>query len=449
MKRNKTEQRIFEAADALTPEPPSFETVTQGVDWSEVARKTRSAKRVRWPVIVAAATAASLLIGTSIGLIVWKASSKQSQPSLRMAKSISLEEASDVVVPAEKLAFLSDFSEKAIQTVRSSNGTNSFAFSPLSYYLNLGAFYSLTSQSYEDSIHRLGASDQADLSRLVGDLSKRIFVDDAHPYHKSRIVSANLVADFASAFDQEGVQKITDDLYASYINDASRASEDLDSFISQTSDGAVATYPWEKPGNGKVSFLSCLYADVPYPYPFPERPMASLPFNGEGSYDYYRGDQLATGIVLDEEYVAFRMGDFRFVKPLSSSLADFFAVHPFHECFVNDDMQEYQITLTLPKVEVDSSLDLLGVAKGTGLCTEGSFVFADDTAPHDFENLRQDNHLEFSNLGVKAYSGTSSQAIPMWAPVAEIALDSPFAFEILGRDDIVLYYGEITSLAVH
>lgn len=38
MKRNRTEKRVFEAADALTPEPPSFESVTKGVDWVTVAQ---------------------------------------------------------------------------------------------------------------------------------------------------------------------------------------------------------------------------------------------------------------------------------------------------------------------------------------------------------------------------------------------------------------------------
>lgn len=41
MKRNRTEKRVFEAADALTPEPPSFESVTKGVDWVTVAQNGR------------------------------------------------------------------------------------------------------------------------------------------------------------------------------------------------------------------------------------------------------------------------------------------------------------------------------------------------------------------------------------------------------------------------
>ena len=45
MKKNKTERRIFEAADALTPEPRSFESVTKGVDWGAVAQKDRPSPR--------------------------------------------------------------------------------------------------------------------------------------------------------------------------------------------------------------------------------------------------------------------------------------------------------------------------------------------------------------------------------------------------------------------
>ena len=47
MKRNRTERRVFEAADALTPEPPSFESVTKGVDWDTVAQNGRPSPRRR------------------------------------------------------------------------------------------------------------------------------------------------------------------------------------------------------------------------------------------------------------------------------------------------------------------------------------------------------------------------------------------------------------------
>lgn len=47
MKRNRTEKRVFEAADALTPEPPSFESVTKGVDWDTVAQNGRPSPRRR------------------------------------------------------------------------------------------------------------------------------------------------------------------------------------------------------------------------------------------------------------------------------------------------------------------------------------------------------------------------------------------------------------------
>ncbi len=47
MKRNRTERRVFEAADALTPEPPSFESVTKGVDWVTVAQNGLPSPRRR------------------------------------------------------------------------------------------------------------------------------------------------------------------------------------------------------------------------------------------------------------------------------------------------------------------------------------------------------------------------------------------------------------------
>lgn len=72
MKRNKTEKRVFEAANSLTPEPSSFENATREVDWSNVAQSChpkQSKHRFFVPVIVAASAiclAAAVAIPTSI-----------------------------------------------------------------------------------------------------------------------------------------------------------------------------------------------------------------------------------------------------------------------------------------------------------------------------------------------------------------------------------------------
>ncbi|MDY6392714.1 MAG: hypothetical protein SPL80_07735 [Bacilli bacterium] len=72
MKRNRTEKRVFEAADALTPEPPSFERVTKGVDWVTVAQNGLPSPRRRRILVptaiagLAACVAAAVIIPLAV-----------------------------------------------------------------------------------------------------------------------------------------------------------------------------------------------------------------------------------------------------------------------------------------------------------------------------------------------------------------------------------------------
>ena len=72
MKRNRTEKHVFEAADALTPEPPSFESVTKGVDWDAVAQNVHPSPRRRRILVptaiagLAACVAAAVIIPLAV-----------------------------------------------------------------------------------------------------------------------------------------------------------------------------------------------------------------------------------------------------------------------------------------------------------------------------------------------------------------------------------------------
>lgn len=70
MKRNKTEQRIFEAANRLTPEPPAFSEIEKKVDWREVASKSKADKRKpSWILPVSIGGAICSIIAVVIAII--------------------------------------------------------------------------------------------------------------------------------------------------------------------------------------------------------------------------------------------------------------------------------------------------------------------------------------------------------------------------------------------
>ena len=68
MKRNRTERRVFEAADALTPEPPSFESVTKGVDWEAVAQNDRPSTRRRRILVPMAIAGLAVCVAAAIAI---------------------------------------------------------------------------------------------------------------------------------------------------------------------------------------------------------------------------------------------------------------------------------------------------------------------------------------------------------------------------------------------
>lgn len=73
MKKNDVEKRIREQADALTPEPPSFEAIEKKIDWNQVAASARPNKPSRrFFVPVAIAASALLVVGATVGVIVYQ-----------------------------------------------------------------------------------------------------------------------------------------------------------------------------------------------------------------------------------------------------------------------------------------------------------------------------------------------------------------------------------------
>ena len=70
MRLSKIERRIFEAAEKLTPEPPSFDAIDAKVNWEEVASKARPSHKMPRLVPFAIAGSICLAAGLVVGLVV-------------------------------------------------------------------------------------------------------------------------------------------------------------------------------------------------------------------------------------------------------------------------------------------------------------------------------------------------------------------------------------------
>lgn len=70
MKKSKIEKHLFDEADSLISDVPSFESIDKRVDWDDIAGKTSRQKRIHWGAIAATACACSLIVGVTLGLTI-------------------------------------------------------------------------------------------------------------------------------------------------------------------------------------------------------------------------------------------------------------------------------------------------------------------------------------------------------------------------------------------
>ena len=77
MKRNKIEQRLLDAADALVDKVPSFETINNQTDWDKVAESGEPAKRPSWLVPAAIAATAVLAVSAVTGSLIYHFSAQK------------------------------------------------------------------------------------------------------------------------------------------------------------------------------------------------------------------------------------------------------------------------------------------------------------------------------------------------------------------------------------
>ena len=70
MKKSKIEKHLFDEADSLISDVPSFESIDKRVDWDDIASKTGRQKRIHWGAIAATACACSFVLGITLGLTI-------------------------------------------------------------------------------------------------------------------------------------------------------------------------------------------------------------------------------------------------------------------------------------------------------------------------------------------------------------------------------------------
>ena len=70
MKKSKIEKHLFDEANSLISDVPSFESIDKRTDWDEVASKTGKHKRIHWGAIAATACACSFVLGITLGLAI-------------------------------------------------------------------------------------------------------------------------------------------------------------------------------------------------------------------------------------------------------------------------------------------------------------------------------------------------------------------------------------------
>ncbi|MBO4540896.1 MAG: hypothetical protein J5736_02870 [Bacilli bacterium] len=372
--------------------------------------------------------------------------SENSNSKLILSKKITQEIAEQTRIEPETISSLDRFFKQSI-TELGSDGDN-YVFSPLSYYLGLSSLYSLSEDENQKTISSLNANSKSDLKKLSGDVAKRVFSGTGYEIHSQ---TANLIIDDADAFDDEAKSQITDELFCSYLGRNYSESE-LNEWVSSYSGGVLSEYQGPEIEKGTTTFLNGVYFDMPYETAFDEEKDRFLPWSGKGNYRFMHGETSTRYAYKSDSYDAFELSlsdypyKIRFVQPHGKSLREFFDKNVFSACFIQPPTSARSMQfVTMPYVYFSSHIDLLPLAKKQGFfSSEEEIIYRNvDFAP---KTLIQSTTMQFAQTGVRAISITQESLIPAEQPELSFVLDSPYAFEILGRDNLILFHGEISTL---
>ena len=376
---------------------------------------------------------------------------QHSSGHLYKAKSIDNSIANNERVDSDVLNNLNELSNNSIDYIRNIN-EESFIISPLSYYLSIATMYSLSSSELSgDLLDLFSAKDKNDLSKQISSLIKRISLSKENGLTDPVVKIANLIIDDSSALD-DNIEFICDNLYSSYIK-GNATKKDMDKWIDYLSEGSLKTYDGVLPESEFLSFINGIYFDMNYELMFETARDLYQPFNGNGNYRFMNGDTYFKYAYKGDEYDAFALRftneDYciRFVQPHDEPLKSFFKNHSFVSCFElkqESDMQKHM--LKMPYLTFKSELDLLNLAIEQGFFNDNEIKYNDKLINYSPNSIVQQNDVVFDNNGVKAVSVNLTNLIPEEMPILSFSLDTSFAFEILGRDNIVLFHGEVNSI---
>ena len=431
-------QQIDDNLDQIVKNP--YEKKRRFPLWVKIAIPVSSA-------VLSCGLTLAIVLPIAIGIKGFKNDSEID--SFILAKKISSSEINETIITENENSFLSCFSKEIIENVKNNNVDHNFVFSPISYYLCLSSIYSLCNAEYNYPLTKLGANSKQELVSLASRIAKRSCLYDLK--YGSRVSIANYIADFSGAFDQNSIEIATNQLHTAYISNYKNLADAANEFIKELSNNKIETYIGHLPDAGETTFVSGMYIDLLYSLPFFEQNNIEMPFNGKGLYIFLNGETYAKNITICDDYISFEQCSIdsnftiKYVKPIQKTVSSFFETKSFDSCFENKT-KVTKIYLKMPKVEINSSIDFKQIAIDSGFLNEKDIRFKANSKPYEVKSFIQENCLAFDYDGIRAYTATSLRMIPEEMSQISIELDSSYAFEIVGRDNLVLYYGEITAL---
>lgn len=326
-----------------------------------------------------------------------------------------------------------------------------FIFSPVSYFLALSYLYSLSDSVSGSFLSSLSISSNNQLLSLCGVLSKLLHSSQIlGDYTENYSQTANLVVDgTGDLLSKKDI--ITNLLYSSYFY-GTPAQEDMDDWISFASWGDINKFEYAIPDAGKISFMNGLFFDMPYSVMFDQGSDVSMPFCGEGEYRFMQGPTSTSYAYQSEEYDSLEINlcycpfKIRFVQPHGVSLSEFLKQRLFSTCFEEEATSTRGTQRVLmPYVCFSSSLDLLPLAKKQGFFADEGEISIGGLG-YSPDSIEQSIKLQIDNTGAKAKAVTTLVTIPEEEPELSFCFDSPYAFEIIGRNDLTLFHGEVYRL---
>ena len=345
---------------------------------------------------------------------------------------------------------LSAYDSFAVKTIKSKelrSETNS-VYSPFSHYLCDGIVASLLVNAEESTLKSLGAKNTEELASFVDKLVRFETLNTDEPDKYGVVEMANVVANFDERWSQEKVNFVTEKLHAAYLDDYEQGKASALEWKRGISHGK-----WENPSpidlGDHITFISGLYIDMPFELPLNEQTVDG-PFDGNGLYPFLKGETYGR-LYEDEEVLAFSQScsskdyEIRYVMPKVDNLDDYIEENDYPRLFEKAS-QKGKYIFELPSLSISSEWSLSKLKKGAGLESQRFYRFAPEGQRYEELDSVQNVDIGFKYDGVKVYAESKIVMVPENEPAGRIALNRPFAFDIIGRGGVVLIHGRVRTL---